>query len=445
MDYIGYSAPSIVGSIVLAGLWVTPLSVLWFVSLCLARRRSDPARVGIVWVKAVYPVWIIASVGYVIATGLQLWIHAIVDSNIYSGGEATAAYIAQASSHIGITAFFVRCVADILLFIAFVELASGFRLCLSNGSQYLQRRKLLRYTVLGWGLILFIILIGLFGFNHSLIVRQSATIFSEISRNEYLDLVQAQLTATRLEGAIIILFWITSMPMVGLASYAVHRSKEVPGLRSTAVLLLVATILNFIRLLVVMAIYADSWLQSPAITTIRPDMAPREAKYIVDSFFDYVFMFVLLVLLFVLGIRRRNGLWSQPQPGWSFNAAFNSSTLPTGYTAGPAPVPVPTHPPAAGVPVMGTVNGLPAYLAVAQQQQQQQQQQQPQQFQQMYQQPPQGYYYYPPQQPPVQYQQQPGQQMAMAEPKAVSSVDVQQQQQQQQQPMQGNQIQNPHV
>ncbi len=45
-----------IGDTVLTGLWVTPLAVLWFISLCLARRRKDPARVGVAWLKAVFPV-----------------------------------------------------------------------------------------------------------------------------------------------------------------------------------------------------------------------------------------------------------------------------------------------------------------------------------------------------------------------------------------------------
>lgn len=50
----GYS----IGYTVLAGLWITPLAILWFISLCLARRRDDPARVGVAWLKAAYPIWI---------------------------------------------------------------------------------------------------------------------------------------------------------------------------------------------------------------------------------------------------------------------------------------------------------------------------------------------------------------------------------------------------
>jgi len=41
------------------GIWITPLFVIWCISLCTARRKGDPARAGIAWVKAVFPFWIL--------------------------------------------------------------------------------------------------------------------------------------------------------------------------------------------------------------------------------------------------------------------------------------------------------------------------------------------------------------------------------------------------
>jgi hypothetical protein len=43
----------------LYAVFIIPLSVLWFISLCSARRSNDPARTGIPWLKAVYPFWIL--------------------------------------------------------------------------------------------------------------------------------------------------------------------------------------------------------------------------------------------------------------------------------------------------------------------------------------------------------------------------------------------------
>jgi len=49
----------LIAAVVLYGIWVTPSFIIWCISLCTARRRSDPARVGLAWFKAVYPFWIL--------------------------------------------------------------------------------------------------------------------------------------------------------------------------------------------------------------------------------------------------------------------------------------------------------------------------------------------------------------------------------------------------
>jgi hypothetical protein len=45
----------IIVGMVLSGIFIKPLGILWVISFCSARRRSDPARVGFTWMKIVYP------------------------------------------------------------------------------------------------------------------------------------------------------------------------------------------------------------------------------------------------------------------------------------------------------------------------------------------------------------------------------------------------------
>lgn len=54
MDSIGVDAGRIFAAVA-NGLFVTPLFILWCISLCLARRQGDPARSGIPWMKAIFP------------------------------------------------------------------------------------------------------------------------------------------------------------------------------------------------------------------------------------------------------------------------------------------------------------------------------------------------------------------------------------------------------
>lgn len=150
-----------------------------------------------------------------------------------------------------------------------------------------------------------------------------------------------------------------------------------------------ATILDFIRLTVVMAINVHVYVAS------HIDV-PQVVLSVVEPLFDYVLMFVLLVILFSLAIRKRKGLWSQPQMGWNYPSV---AYMPTAQGA-PMQVPMPMPYQGAGVvpptQQMQPTPGLPAYLQVAQQQEWQKQQQQHQMQQQQGQQAaPQGYYYYP--------------------------------------------------
>jgi hypothetical protein len=141
---------------------------------------------------------------------------------------------------------------------------------------------------------------------------------------------------------------------------------------------LVATILDFIRLIISMAISITRNLAPPRY---NGSTSPLVLYNIVEPFFDYVLMFVVLVLLFSLAVKKRNGLWSQPQQGWNYPTVMY-------VPAQVAPMPAaPGQHPAGAVPMQQqATQGLPAYLQVAQQQQAQQAQQMA---------PQQGYYYYP--------------------------------------------------
>jgi hypothetical protein len=48
-----------ISSTVLSGIGILPLAILWFISFCVARRKGDLARVGVTWMKVVYPFWLL--------------------------------------------------------------------------------------------------------------------------------------------------------------------------------------------------------------------------------------------------------------------------------------------------------------------------------------------------------------------------------------------------
>ncbi len=45
----------------LAGIMIKPLFIIWVLGFCLARRRSDHARVAFTWLKIVFPFEILCA------------------------------------------------------------------------------------------------------------------------------------------------------------------------------------------------------------------------------------------------------------------------------------------------------------------------------------------------------------------------------------------------
>jgi hypothetical protein len=152
------------------------------------------------------------------------------DSGTYIKRES----LNRALSHVAITGDFFENLGDILLFATFIELGSGFLLCLNSGGP-LRIRKNTRTTVLLWGLLLLILSLSLFAFNQSITARFYSSLGT--GSNEYAESAAAtrdRITLYRLAGAVYFLLWITSIPVLVYASYVVHKTKNHPTLRSVS-------------------------------------------------------------------------------------------------------------------------------------------------------------------------------------------------------------------
>jgi hypothetical protein len=166
---------------------------------------------------------------------LRIWYYIYLDNDTFTSNYIY--YVRQAEDHIAVTAELFTGLADIFLFISFVELSNGFLLCLSNGAQFMPRRKQLRYVILGWGFVLFALVLSAFALGHSVTARSYDMQRSSRSNVNEAQLLLDLLHGIRLDGACRILFWITSLGMVALASQAVHKLRENPALRKVSTLL----------------------------------------------------------------------------------------------------------------------------------------------------------------------------------------------------------------
>ncbi|KAK0702885.1 hypothetical protein B0T21DRAFT_378192 [Apiosordaria backusii] len=268
----------------------------------------------------------------VVQVGLNIWMAA--DSGFGPIGRAER--LRQAVYHIFHTARALQNIADILLFVTFVELGSGFVFCL-NGAKKTPIRRYLRYTAFLWAVILLTLALMLLAIRTEADVtfyqwasagamRQGGVVdwqeweqyqaYIAQARGPY---VEKLARTSRLHNALNICLWVTSFPTLGFASYVLHKAKENIILKKAATLYLVSTVLTFCRLLVTMAIYISEYDSYTVLgvdsyigyTDIETFILP-----LIEAFFNFVLMFIALTLLFALAIRKRRGLWSKSQMAW---------------------------------------------------------------------------------------------------------------------------------
>ncbi|KAK0644056.1 hypothetical protein B0T16DRAFT_460140 [Cercophora newfieldiana] len=294
----------------LYGIWVTPLFIIWCVSLCTARRKKDPVRVGVAWMKAVFPFWIIALVFLTIAYGLRLWVDFARDNYFSRYDEDVLLAVSQAGDSVWGVGWLFTYIANILVLVCFAEFCSGFVLVLTGANRF---AKPIRYAALGTAFVFFILDIAWFG----MVMKYYNAYYNYLRdpsppRGTSAALNADGRTLSRLSGALDILLWLASLPTVGYAAFVVHKARAAPHLRNSAGLLLAATILNFVRTTTEMALTATYGLGDRIIT-------PLYVPHIVGPILSCIPMFVLLVLLFTIAIRKQKGPWSNPpqQTQWA--------------------------------------------------------------------------------------------------------------------------------
>ena len=158
-----------------------------------------------------------ASAVFTVWAGLLVW-------HQYSSYSIEILRFRQAASHLLSTAMFLQFISDVLLLITFVELGSGFLLCM-NGGQPTSSRRLARSLILGWGFLLLVLSITFFGLTQSTAVESGKE--DGWSGGSASPLRDVQLTA-----AVHILMWLTSLVVLIFASIVTHKTRTSPMLRN---------------------------------------------------------------------------------------------------------------------------------------------------------------------------------------------------------------------
>jgi len=185
--------------------------------------------------------------------------------------------------------------ADSALFVTLVELGSGFLYCLRP--TILGIRSPASFAILATAVIPA-------GFALALVIQYNvsglATAYKVLGGSSG-AVVKKYLI---LEGAFVVAAVVATITTLGFVSYVMARCRSDAALRNSAVLLTVAASLNVLR----RAWEVTAWARWAWPKRVDPDYFA-----VLDLVLDAGPMFVQLVLLFVIGIRKQGGLWSTSQ------------------------------------------------------------------------------------------------------------------------------------
>ncbi|KAK3312997.1 hypothetical protein B0H66DRAFT_644124 [Apodospora peruviana] len=308
-----------IGIAVIDGIFIIPLTIIWVISLVRAPRNRDPARVGVGWLKAVFPIKILSLIMYLIGDALFLSIPIPGAYGPYDMSHfAASLYRLQALQYIAILGLLFRNIADVLLLVTFAELASGVSICLHGGLEKkgaapFSKVRVGRYAAYAIVFVLFLLAIVYFGIKTEFSARYYKwhdEILEMADENGIVNNPPPMPIPARstdhLYSAINILLWVSLLPIIGYGSYVVHKARK-PGfshLRNSAVLLLTATLLDFAHLFTNVIIVAYYYV---------PRKSPPSPIYltVILPILNTVPTFIALVLLFVMVTRKGdNGLWA---------------------------------------------------------------------------------------------------------------------------------------
>ncbi len=312
-------------------------------------------------------VWYRTLIVYVVAGGIQVYLDVVNDNEFSDSDDPQLDLdLTDATFRLNNIGEFLEVISNVLLLITLVELGNGFLYCLAGARSTAQ--KILRFAAYGYGFLLLVLGVAFFGLETAAwniyFGFQSDGGFSQPGEDDtqasVVDATNAKLkTARQLITVFDILHWIGTIAVVVFASYIVHKCKNSNLLRyvslsarstlsrphdadmcppkQSAILFLVATILDFVRCV---------WDVAYDATWVLPDQDAVTPLWlaIVEPILDTWPVFVLLVLLFTMGVRKKDGLWStqqqqQQQQSWN-GTGVQGVAAPAGFNGGFAPQPV---------------------------------------------------------------------------------------------------------
>ncbi|KLU81735.1 hypothetical protein MAPG_00817 [Magnaporthiopsis poae ATCC 64411] len=287
---------------VMAGMWCLPFTVFFVLSFFLARRKGDPARVAVLLLKILLPFAILCTIFHVVNVATAIIIaqdRSYYRSRLSRQDRLNLEWLNFRSS---LVRYVFEEITTALILFTFVELGNGFMYARSH--QRTIRQKIFRYLSLFLALLIIAIALG-YTIRYSVLYGR----YLSDGRVGYNNISRGLAMLEKLYSARTILVWIFTIPPIAYAAVAVHFWKTQPLVRGITVEFLIATILMFIR-----ATYEFVYVVRYRIDIPEGSRLPLPVHNYLSPIFRFVPLGVTVVLLFVIAIRKKKGLWTTQQP-----------------------------------------------------------------------------------------------------------------------------------
>ncbi|KAG5982692.1 hypothetical protein E4U55_001515 [Claviceps digitariae] len=285
------------------GFMMLPIAMVGLLSLVLARRRRDPARRAFAWLKGCHP-FLLVSISCIISADilnviLFSWQN---DDGYYDTVNHThdeISGIIRSERYLSFTGNLFEHFVDIFFILILVELGNGLMYSLEGQSRPYQLR--LRYAAYVTIIFILSLVLAYFGQPASAWVAYWNGAENNAS---YAQLIQSLKVVGKLGASIYIPSWVVSIAQVVYAGFVVYKHKAIVATRQW---ILPAT--------------DNPWWWN-----------------LVDALGNTWLRFIQLVLLLIIGMRRKKGIWTTPQAWMASNMSVMASEMDSTHDAGPSPI-----------------------------------------------------------------------------------------------------------
>ncbi|POR34872.1 Uncharacterized protein TPAR_04932 [Tolypocladium paradoxum] len=293
-------------------LTAVPTLVIFLCSLCLARRRKDPARSWLALYKAAFGCFVLSIVLFFFDYALAILHTQLYDAAIKANASSVLSNILRAQVETGILGSLFDDFAVIFALVALLSLGVGAGLVHAGKESAVD--KVLLFG--GYGLAALLSILNIVAF--ALSERQYTITFGNSGQADGSSVTSTAwslLRATRnVTFAMLVIRLVFNVAVLVKSILVAVQTKSEPRATTATRYLLVCCTLLLLRTSYNVGYYARYVPLGDPQSSRAQHSQPGAYFAIVDVVLNFWPMFIVFVVLFALGVKKQRGLWASEQP-----------------------------------------------------------------------------------------------------------------------------------